>query len=60
MGTPWKCNMCGAVFSRHEHLTRHRKSHTREKPFGCPVCSKKFARQDVMNWHAATHNTQAR
>ncbi|KAK4039601.1 fungal-specific transcription factor domain-containing protein [Parachaetomium inaequale] len=55
-----RCTICGATFSRPEHLARHRKSHTREKPFRCPVCGKTFARQDVMSRHGATHDQDAR
>ncbi|KAL2127903.1 hypothetical protein VTI74DRAFT_10002 [Chaetomium olivicolor] len=55
-----RCTICGTTFSRPEHLARHRKSHTREKPFRCPVCGKNFARQDVMSRHAATHDQDER
>ncbi|KAH6620701.1 hypothetical protein B0J18DRAFT_205215 [Chaetomium sp. MPI-SDFR-AT-0129] len=55
-----RCTICRATFSRPEHLARHRKSHTREKPFHCRVCGKNFARQDVMHRHAATHDKDER
>ncbi|KAH6855849.1 hypothetical protein B0I37DRAFT_64372 [Chaetomium sp. MPI-CAGE-AT-0009] len=59
-GDAARCNICGTTFSRQEHLSRHRKSHTREKPFRCPVCGKNFARQDVRSRHVATHDVAAR
>ncbi|KAL5089148.1 hypothetical protein Trisim1_006001 [Trichoderma cf. simile WF8] len=54
-GTDKKCDICDATFSRQEHLVRHIKSHTREKPFKCLICGKGFARQDVLNRHRTSH-----
>ncbi|KAL6820065.1 fungal-specific transcription factor domain-containing protein [Trichoderma camerunense] len=62
-GTDKKCDICDATFSRQEHLVRHVKSHTREKPFKCLICGKGFARQDVLNRHRTSHqqdNEEAR
>ncbi|QYS92681.1 hypothetical protein H0G86_000088 [Trichoderma simmonsii] len=62
-GTDKKCDICDATFSRQEHLVRHIKSHTREKPFKCLICGKGFARQDVLNRHRTSHqqdNEEAR
>lgn len=39
------CAVCGQAFKKAEHLARHFRSHTKEKPFECHVCSKSFARQ---------------
>ncbi|KAJ4865634.1 fungal specific transcription factor domain-containing protein [Trichoderma breve] len=62
-GTDKKCDICDATFSRQEHLVRHIKCHTREKPFKCLICDKGFARQDVLNRHRTSHqqvNEEAR
>ena len=34
-----------------EHLKRHERSHTKEKPFECPECSRCFARRDLLLRH---------
>ncbi|CCH42801.1 hypothetical protein BN7_2345 [Wickerhamomyces ciferrii] len=46
------CNVCTRAFARHEHLKRHERSHTKEKPFSCGVCQRKFSRRDLLLRHA--------
>ncbi|ORZ22506.1 hypothetical protein BCR42DRAFT_406327 [Absidia repens] len=48
---------CKMVFTRGEHLARHKRKHTGEKPFPCvvPDCSKSFSRFDNMIQHTQTH-----
>ncbi|KAF3308912.1 hypothetical protein TWF173_000646 [Orbilia oligospora] len=45
------CRFCQSVFKRSEHLARHERSHTQEKPFGCSVCSCMFSRKDLVVRH---------
>ncbi|KAL6890068.1 fungal-specific transcription factor domain-containing protein [Trichoderma evansii] len=60
IGRDKKCDICDATFSRQEHLLRHTRSHTREKPFKCLICGKGFARQDVLNRHHTSHEQDRR
>ncbi|ORY87872.1 hypothetical protein BCR37DRAFT_340375, partial [Protomyces lactucae-debilis] len=46
---------CGRGFRRLEHLKRHVRTHTHERPFLCPVCFKKFSRSDNLAQHRRTH-----
>lgn len=46
------CTTCTRAFARHEHLKRHERSHTKEKPFNCGVCQRKFSRRDLLLRHA--------
>ncbi|GAA5806262.1 hypothetical protein EDC94DRAFT_283388 [Helicostylum pulchrum] len=48
---------CQMVFTRSEHLARHTRKHTGEKPFLCvvPGCDRSFSRFDNMIQHTQTH-----
>jgi transcription factor STE12 len=37
---------CGRLFKRLEHLKRHVRTHTQERPYICGICAKKFSRSD--------------
>lgn len=37
---------CGRLFKRLEHLKRHVRTHTQERPYVCPHCRKAFSRSD--------------
>ncbi|RSL83271.1 hypothetical protein CEP51_004616 [Fusarium floridanum] len=44
------CKYCNKEFKRQEHLDRHIRTHTRERPFGCS-CGRTFSRQDLLSRH---------
>lgn len=46
---------CGRLFKRLEHLKRHVRTHTQERPYICPYCSKAFSRSDNLAQHKRTH-----
>ena len=46
---------CNKLFKRMEHLKRHLRTHTLERPYMCPTCRKHFSRRDNLNQHIKTH-----
>lgn len=54
---PYVCATCTRPFARLEHLKRHERSHTKEKPFCCEQasaiagCGRRFARRDLLLRH---------
>jgi transcription factor STE12 len=49
---------CGRLFKRLEHLKRHVRTHTQERPYICPHCSKAFSRSDNLAQHKRTHEKE--
>lgn len=42
-----RCDVCGNEFAKAEHLARHIRSHTKERPFSCAICGKTYPRKFV-------------
>ncbi|KAF5626820.1 uncharacterized protein FTJAE_9492 [Fusarium tjaetaba] len=45
------CSYCHRTFHKTEHLLRHERSHTGEKPYRCDTCGRGYARSDVLLRH---------
>lgn len=51
----FQCSKCQKTYNRADHLIRHVRSHTQEKPYVCQICKKGFARPDLLRRHVAGH-----
>ncbi|KZV63596.1 hypothetical protein PENSPDRAFT_202610 [Peniophora sp. CONT] len=46
-----KCPVCQATFTRPQHVARHMRSHTGDRPYRCQHCGDQFARSDLLSRH---------
>ncbi|EMD91238.1 hypothetical protein COCC4DRAFT_119352, partial [Bipolaris maydis ATCC 48331] len=51
----FQCTICSQTYSRVDHLARHVRSHTQEKPYRCEICNKSFSRVDLLRRHGLVH-----
>ncbi|THY68523.1 hypothetical protein D6C87_08710 [Aureobasidium pullulans] len=55
----FECRTCDRSFARLEHLQRHLRTHTKERPYAC-FCGRTFTRQDLLKRHGRrAHETCA-
>ncbi|KAK0723386.1 hypothetical protein B0T26DRAFT_852999 [Lasiosphaeria miniovina] len=47
----FQCAHCQRLFARLEHLQRHERTHTQERPFLCSQCGSRFTRSDLLIRH---------
>ena len=45
-----ECAICFRTFAKTEHLERHVRSHTKEKPFRCDICGRSYGRKYVKSF----------
>ncbi|XP_065309794.2 zinc finger protein 436-like isoform X6 [Dermacentor albipictus] len=50
-----KCESCGKQFYRSDHLVRHYRTHTDERPYKCEICDKMFRRSYDLDVHKRIH-----
>lgn len=51
MGGDHQCPVCQATFTRPQHVARHMRSHTGDRPYKCQYCGDQFARSDLLSRH---------
>ncbi|KAJ9094991.1 hypothetical protein QFC21_005784 [Naganishia friedmannii] len=56
-GRMFQCPLetCSRLFKRLEHLKRHVRTHTQERPYTCSYCGKGFSRSDNLTQHVKIH-----
>ncbi|KAF1352590.1 hypothetical protein BDV97DRAFT_349879 [Delphinella strobiligena] len=54
----FQCSECGKSYTRVDHLARHVRLHTKEKPYPCTICGKAFSRADLLKRHIAGHDAR--
>lgn len=51
----FSCEFCTKMFTRKDHVTRHKLIHTSDKTFNCDFCDKSYTRKDKLLRHLLVH-----
>lgn len=51
----WSCSYCSKAFFCRDHLNRHVRTHTKEKPYQCVVCDMRFSMVQNLKRHEKLH-----
>ena len=51
----FSCSWCTKSFARKDHLKKHFKVHTGEKPYNCSMCDKSFSNSEQLKIHTRVH-----
>lgn len=51
----YKCDDCGKSFTQRSALSKHRRTHTGEKPYACDQCGKAFSQRSHLIGHHRVH-----
>ena len=54
----YECDVCEKVFAKPSDLTRHMRTHTKEKPYECDVCEKRFTLAGSLKSHMRIHTNE--
>ena len=49
----FRCDTCGALFTRQVNLDRHKERHNNTNNVHCPICGRSFTRPDSLRLHLA-------
>lgn len=49
------CSFCGKAFANRDHLNRHVRTHTKEKPYQCTSCEMRFSMVQNLRRHEKLH-----
>jgi hypothetical protein len=53
---PFRCQLCGRIYERADHLHRHLRNHENLRPHKCTQCPKRFNRADLLRRHLLSHD----